>query len=326
MVCCEEVARGEWAEFEREVLALYEAPLRSRRTRASMRLTLRRLGSLGVRSPAELTAAMVARLVGDLAARGFARCTIAGVLRYVSAICGYAVATGRLAASPFAWRGVGRWVRGEPTPPRTRHLSIEELQLLLQACRARARRGWQGQRLNALVVLVAHTGLRRDEALGARVEDVDFQRGLFWVRSHRGVLKTIGSAAPVPLPPEAVRVLRRWVARCGSEWLFPGVRLRGPWLGGSPGSRALDQLQGVAGSVGLVGVTWLALRHSFATHLESRWHWGEAAIARVLRHSVTSTSRHYRHADLANLQEMAAGVDYKAPARRRGDKARGRRG
>jgi integrase len=45
----------------------------------------------------------------------------------------------------------------------------------------------------------AYAGLRRTEALRLRVEDVDLDRRLLWVRGNGRRLKTRASAAPVPI-------------------------------------------------------------------------------------------------------------------------------
>lgn len=58
------------------------------------------------------------------------------------------------------------------------------------------------------------------------------------------------------------------------------------------------------------GFTWRSLRHSWATHAESRWGLGEAAIQRVLRHTRPLTQRRYRHADAANLRAIGELVCY----------------
>ncbi len=303
-------ARPDWDTFGGEMLGLYQFPLRSPRTLAMMARTLRRLALWsGVDSPADLDPPAIARFVSEMVAAGLSRATIAGMLGYARAICSYAVAVGCLARSPFSFRR--QWVRVDPTPPRTRHLSVQEVGRLLDCLEARAG-DWVGLRLYALTSLIAHTGLRRDEALTARVTDVDLSERLFFVRASSSRLwKTAASAQPVPLPPRACEALGRWMAVVASEWLFPGVRRLGPWTGGACGERACDRLRAAAQELGIEGVTWLALRHSFATHAESAWGWPEGVIRRVLRHTTMRTSLHYyRHADVPNLVGHAERVDY----------------
>lgn len=303
-----------WGEFGVELLALYQPPLRSRRTQGSIRRTLRRLADLGgVRSTADLTPLAIASLIQGLAAAGLGRITIHGVLGYARVICQYAVDAGYLARSPFSARR--KWIRrGLPDPDRVRHVPLAEVRRLLQALGEHAE-SWEGHRLWAVTAVVAYCGLRRDEALRLQVVDVDLVERVIRLREHDplfGPLKTEGSAVPVGVPPELVEVLAGWLPRVGSPWLFPGKRGRGPWVGGAAGSRALDHLQRFARSIGVEGVTFQALRHSWATHAEGVWGLTEPMIQRMLRHATTRTQAHYRHADMANLRAIADRVRYLA--------------
>ena len=148
-----------------------------------------------------------------------------------------------------------------------------------------------------------------------RVQDVDQGRGLVWLRDvPERPLKTVGSGLPVPMPPELAAILASWVPSVGSTWLFPGVRSGRPWHGGGPGRRPIDALQAAAKSAGLARrATWQLLRHSWATHAETLWGLSDAQIQRVLRHTKPTTSRHYRHADAANLAELARRITFEAP-------------
>ena len=81
---------------------------------------------------------------------------------------------------------------------------------------------WRARRLEALVNLVAWTGLRRSEALWCKVEDLDLDGGTVNVVSrsnHR--TKSQGSENFVILPQPACVILREWLRhRLSSE---PGV-------------------------------------------------------------------------------------------------------
>ena len=65
-----------------------------------------------------------------------------------------------------------------------------------------------------------------------------------------------------------------------------------------------------SGRVGIPRLTWLSLRHSYATHGESLWQLGDGVIQRVLRHTRPLTQRSYRHPDLVNLRQAVAGITY----------------
>ena len=101
------------------------------------------------------------------------------------------------------------------------------------------------------------TGLRLAQVQGLRVQDCDLEGRT--LRIYR---------RPIPhlLTPEGVEVLAGWLARGdlgGSEWVFPGTTLIGPWWGGRPGDKPLDRLPAAAEEVGLGHVTFVALRHLF---------------------------------------------------------------
>ena len=135
---------------------------------------------------------------------------------------------------------------------RTRHHARTEVARLLELLAAE-RADWIGGRLHALAATVALTGLRRDEALRLRVEDVHLAEGYLAVRGHGRRLKTRASAQPVPLPDQLVAVLADWLPRTGSEWVFPGVRRQGPWTGGAIGSRGSTPSRPLAGAWGSSG-------------------------------------------------------------------------
>lgn len=296
-------------KFRSEILALYEPPMRAARTYQKMRLVLGRLLGLdGLKTTADLTPLTVARFCHE-APEDVGPNTLRGQLGYLSAACTYAVHRGWLKASPFHFRKKADWVREGPKVRQTHH-PMDAIARVLAHLEAQAT-SWDGLRLWALVTVVAFTGLRRDEALRLRVEDVALDPGVLWIRPRRR-LKTTASAAPVPLADRAVEVLARWLPRCGSEWVFPHTRLTGPWTGGPIGGRPLDRVKAAAREVGVRGFTFLSLRHSFATHAEA-WGLSELMLQRILRHTTPITQWHYRHADLVNLRMGVRSIDFTRP-------------
>src|SRR3954453_15913900 len=77
------------------------------------------------------------------------------------------------------------------------------------------------EHLRPAVLLGAFVGLRTAEAVGLRVEDVDFMRGVVRpVRQGDGEpLKTETSRTPLPIPQELVLELSAAVARWGGEYV-----------------------------------------------------------------------------------------------------------
>lgn len=308
----EPVSLDEWT---RRVLARH-GPDRPRSTRCRYRQALRELAVyLGpAATTSDLTPERLASFARELRRSGRRAETVNGLLRAVRAACALAVEWGCLSRSPF--REFRDWA--EPDPPRPKHLTRAEIARILADLAGDA--SWDGRRLHALVAVWAYTGLRRNEALRLRVEDLDLVRRVAWVRSTHGRrLKTRASAAAVPLPSRLVSILRRWVRQCGSEWLFPGARRRGPWVGGRAGTRAGDRLRAAAARLGIVGATPHALRHSLATHLAGWWGLNPRQIQMVLRHASERTQAHYVHPEISDLVAIVRGFDFgrSAPKRRR---------
>jgi integrase len=144
-------------------------------------------------------------------------------------------------------------------PPRRRHTEVRDItiaaatRLLVHLLRGSAT--WEGHRLYALVAVVLFAGLRQAQALGLRWEDCDLE----------GRTLRIGRRAiPHHLAAEAAQVLAEWRARedlGGSDWVFPGTLLVGPWWGGRPGQKPLERLRAAAEDAGIGHVTFDALRH-----------------------------------------------------------------
>jgi len=129
---------------------------------------------------------------------------------------------------------------------------------------------WRARRLLALASLFAFTGLRLKEGLYLRVEDIDLdQRVIQIIPRTLNRLKTEASAQPIPIPDGLAPILADWLPRCGSEWAFPGVTGKAPWTGGPSGHRPLDQLKAAGERAGVHGLTFLSLRHTWATQAEA---------------------------------------------------------
>jgi len=320
--------------FRDEVLDLYRPPLRARKTFDKVRLVLDLVEPLAGpgATTADLTPALVARFVASRPAGESPNTTIS-LLNSLRAACTYAKSQGYVRASPFDFRR--QWVRpSKPEGPR--HHTREEIARVLELLRADvdARRGWprwRARRLYALTALVAYTGMRRNEALHLHAGDVDLDgRMVAIVERDGGRLKTSAAAQPVPMPEALAPILADWLAHrldaptTGPDvpdaaaarpvcpdcpWLFPGVTRKGPWTGGPAGDKPLDRLRAAGERAGVEGLTFLSLRHSFATHAEF-WGLGPAILQRILRHTTARTQWHYRHADADNLRAAVRRIEF----------------
>lgn len=212
----DEAAAVPWPRFTAELLALYEPPLRSKATAVKMARVLNMAAEAGAETTADLTPALVARFVAARPASESPNTTHT-LLGYLRTACNHAAAEGYLKASPFDRRN--NWVRRvTPKVPRV-HSMAEIARVLALAERDCDRKAghaqsagwasWRARRLHALLAVVAYTGLRRNEALFLRVDDVLLDEQMLLIRSSRSRrTKTEDMHNPCPCPPH-------WWRSCG---------------------------------------------------------------------------------------------------------------
>jgi site-specific recombinase XerD len=145
--------------------------------------------------------------------------------------------------------------------PITPVLSDDELRALIKACNGKSLRS---RRDEAIVRLMAETGLRSAELLALEVVDVDLSQGLAMVRRGKG-----GKGRIVPFGPQTARALDRYIRLRRNH---PAAATKALWLGartrqalGPHGLRVT--LLERAEAAGIKGFHPHVLRHTFA----SRW-------------------------------------------------------
>ena len=305
-----------WPEFREYILMIYKPPLRSRGCFLAVQQAMVLFEAAAApTTTADLTVQNIAKFVASRSGIGSPN-TLKHHLRKLSAISTLAVASSWLRISPFAIRS--RWVRGV-TPRSPRVPSLEEIGRVLARARQEIQDAppawvWRCRRLYALVAVVAYTGLRRTEALTLKVVDVHLADGYLDVTARPDfTLKTPGAAAPVPIPEALKPILAGWLPNVGaSEWVFPCVSLVNPWHTGSVAGRPVGRLRALGERAGVPSLTFLGLRHAWATHAEF-WGLSELQVQRVLRHTTTSTQKTYRHAQIENMRAMVANVRFEDP-------------
>lgn len=280
----------DWMRFRAEIEAIYTSPSKAPNTCKKMARTLAMAEAFGIDALDQLTTSWVARFVAWRAGRGANRNTIRGDVSYLAAAVAIAVEE-RWIEKPPTWRRV------KPRPgPRARKAlhAVEDVRRVMELLASRSRI-WDQHRLLALAAVVACTGLRKQEALRLRVEDVDLDARLIRVVERDRRLKTVGSAAKTPICPELRDVLAGWLPRCGPDWVFPGSKGTGPWTGGTAGKSPTDRLKAAGLEVGVEGLTLNSLRHTFATWSRRRWGLSGIQLRDVLRHTTEHTQEHYVH-------------------------------
>ncbi len=244
--------------------------------------------------------------------------TIIGELGYLKALCNFAVDMDPPALERCPFKPRKRLLKKAPLIHRT-HLSCEDIARLLEYCE-QGITDWRRHRLYALVGMYAYTGVRRNEALFAMLEDLDLDQSILFIQDRdENRVKTEKSAAPVGLPPELVRILRPWVKRTASPWIFPGIEGVAPWFHGRAKYRPLETIQAAAIAAGICAgtkedrITIQMFRHSFATSSED-WGIDEQQLKRQLRHTNVDTQKHYRHSELRQLAAAVKNVSFRRTA------------
>ena len=187
---------------------------------------------------------------------GYSPQTIAHLRNVLSKMLGTAILWGWLDENPT--KGVTMPRMERKRIPRV--LKYDEIGKLAKALREPAR---------TLFVLGILLGLRIGELLGLKVEDVDFEHSILYVRrsvsrSEVGPTKTPGSERRFPLPPPIGHLIRKYLAgrKVQAEWLFPTLK------GNRHNDRTLFRryVQPTIERLKLPHFSWHSMRHTFLTY------------------------------------------------------------
>lgn len=139
-------------------------------------------------------------------------------------------------------------------------LTDEQLRALIKACQGKS---FRDRRDEALVRLMAETGLRASEVIGLAVGDVDLTRGLVTVRKGKGAKGRVA-----PFGPQTAASLDRYIRQRRAHKLADTGAL---WLGVGGKTFAYfglnDTLRNRAKAAGIEGFHLHLMRHTAAT----RW-------------------------------------------------------
>ena len=185
--------------------------------------------------------------------------------------------------------------RYKVNPQRERFLTPEELSRLGRALDAAPAERLASTRSAAAIRLLVLTGCRRNEILGLRWEDLDFEAG------EMRLPETKTGARVMPLPPPAAKVLDGLSRVPGSPWVFPGrredARLR----------NLNDSWDRVRKRAGLDGVRLHDLRHTYASRALALGE-GLPMIGELLGHRKVQTTARYTHLARDSVRESTAKV------------------
>jgi integrase len=174
-------------------------------------------------------------------------------------------------------------------PPRSRVLSDEELQAVVQAL-AEIEDPWD----RAAITLIIETGARKSEALRAKWEDFDLQARTWRIPSPKA-----GHPQLVPLAGSTVALLRNLSHR--GDWVFPGRH------SGKHRADVRDVWARVREAAEVPDVTVHDLRRSFGLQVARTA--GLHVASRLLRHArVTTTAAIYAPLGLDELRKATEKV------------------
>jgi len=258
-----------WSDFADEALVHWRS--RARNTRKGMESLIRKIDALGPKTVQELNQAFVARFIARYSTDR-SQNAVAALLVRLRSLCGYAVQSGYLDASPFARKPIKAWIVTTPAMQRKRH-SPAELRAVLDSLRDRIELAtdnvrWRLCRTRALLATIAFTGLMRSEVYPLTVSQIDLGNRLMYVPRNPNLRrKRQAETRPVTMPDELVAILANWltvrtIISPDCQWLFPNLHGTNYWHGGQLGCKPADQIKKAGEVAGVPSMTPDSVRRS----------------------------------------------------------------
>ena len=202
-------------------------------------------------------------------------------------------------ADAWGWRPSGthpcRGVSRFKVEKHERFLTREELHRLGQALRAAPSERLASRHAAAAIRLLVLTGCRRNEILGLRWDDLNFDTGEMRLPDSKT------GARMVPLTAAAAKVLKDLPRTPDNPWVFPGKK---------KGTRLVnlnDSWERVRRRSGLDGVRLHDLRHTFASRALALGE-GLPMIGDLLGHRMVSTTARYAHLARDSVRDSSAKI------------------
>lgn len=145
----------------------------------------------------------------------------------------------------------------------------------------------------AAIQFLTSTGFRRQEALSARWENIDFERGMIYLPDTKS-----GKPRHVALNDSAIAVLRQLEEEKNGSWVFPGKDPAKPYV------NLKKPLERLLAAAGLERIRPHDLRHTFASLLVSE---GASLykVQQLLGHASPKMTARYAHLSPENLRETS---------------------
>ena len=191
-------------------------------------------------------------------------------------------------------------IAGPRSPGPSRHLSAEEIERVLAAARGDTP---IARRDHAMLLSMARLGLRGEEIITIRLDDIDWQAGEILIRGKGA------QQVPMPLPVDVGEAMVDWIRqgrRGPSRHLF--VRIRPPFqpfTSSVPIREALRRAHAASGVAPPAGeMRCHVFRHSVAMNL-LQGGTSLADIGNLLRHQSAQTTTIYARHDIQALRSLA---------------------
>lgn len=243
----------------------------------------------GVRTAEGFTPALIRSFLAVLSAKHPARNTLLRKIAALRSFAHYLVEQEELKQNPFTLLPAPKRERLLP-----RFLTTEEVDRLLDTA---ADKGQYAARNRALFELIYSSGLRRNEATGLKIADVDY---------INGVVKVLGKGNKeryVPVTDEALKAIKDYLSTRPNpqpqDALF--LNKNGTPLTGDGLAYIFKHLaiwSGVARKI-----SPHSLRHSFATHLLNNG-CDLRSLQEMLGHKSLSATQVYTHVSLDKLKDV----------------------
>ena len=208
----------------------------------------------GVTAVGEVTRELIRSFTVDLEFRGAAPATVSIRWRSLQRFFNYLVDEEVIDRSPMARMNPPRV---PVTPPPV--LRDPELEALLAVCTAD--RSFEGVRDTALLLVLMETGIRRSEASGMTLDDLDLERRELRVLGKGNRVRSVG------LGHQTARALSRYLTRARPNHTY--AYLPNVWIGrrgALTDSGVLQVVKNRGEAAGIMGLHPHQLRHTFAHH------------------------------------------------------------
>ncbi len=140
-----------------------------------------------------------------------------------------------------------------------------------------------------VIELAVLSGLRQNEQFSLEKSHLDLSRRGLWLPDPKG-----GIRRWVRMSSRCVEILAHFSAKSHSKWLFPGSKGQYRNAAHFASTQFYPALRELGLEVGINGITWHSLRHTFASWLAEA---GEdlGVIQELVGHSSQKTTERYRH-------------------------------